>query len=219
MSTPAPTASAAAASGAAAYDPIALAESLASAAEKSAKLIGEFAARHAGSQSVVPGDELGLGKAFMELAAKMLANPCAARRGADEPVVGLHEPVADVDAADARARPRSRRRAGEGRQALQGTRTGRSISCSTTSSSRYLITARWLHEQVANVEGLRRADEEEGRLLHAPVHRRARAVELRADQSRGVPRDRRDRRPEPRAAACTTCSTTSSAATASSRSR
>ena len=41
-------------------------------------------------------------------------------------------------------------------------------------------------------------DEEEGRLLHAPVHRRAGAVEFRADQSGSVPRDGRDRRPEPR---------------------
>ena len=57
------------------YDPVALAESLASAAEKSAKLMGEFASRNAGKQGVVGSDELGLGKAFMELAAKMLANP------------------------------------------------------------------------------------------------------------------------------------------------
>ena len=81
------------------YDPVALAESLAAAAEKSAKLMGDFAARNAGKHALVASDELGLGKAFMELAAKMLANPGAARRGADEPVVGLHEPVAVVDAA------------------------------------------------------------------------------------------------------------------------
>ena len=83
----------------------------------------------------------------------------------------------------------------------------------------YLIAARWLHDAVGKRRGPRRSDEEEGRLLHAPVHRRARAVEFRADQSRGVPRDDRDRRPEPRQGAATTCSTTSSAATASSRSR
>ena len=46
--------------------------------------------------------------------------------------------------------------------------------------------------------GPRRPDEEEGRLLHAPVHRRARAVELRADQPGSVPRDDRLRRAEPR---------------------
>src|SRR5512134_2905458 len=56
-------------------DPVALAESLAAAAEKSAKLMGEFAARHAGKSKSVFADELGIGKAFMELAAKILANP------------------------------------------------------------------------------------------------------------------------------------------------
>lgn len=58
-----------------AFDPIALAESMASAAEKSAKLLGDFAARHARSGKSLFADELGLGKAFMELASNMLANP------------------------------------------------------------------------------------------------------------------------------------------------
>ena len=62
----------------------------------------------------------------------------------------------------------------------------------------YLITSRWLHDEVANVEGLDEHTKTQGELLHAPVHRRAGAVELRADQSRGVPRDDRLRRPEPR---------------------
>ncbi len=88
MSTPAPAASPAAspAAGGANYDPVALAESLASAAEKSAKLMGDFAARNAGKQAVVGSDELGLGKAFMELAAKMLTNPARLAEGTDEPV-------------------------------------------------------------------------------------------------------------------------------------
>ena len=57
------------------HDPVALAESLRTAAEKSAKVIGEFAARQAESGKSLVADELGIGKAFMELAAKMLANP------------------------------------------------------------------------------------------------------------------------------------------------
>src|SRR5678815_3960065 len=52
-------------------DPVALAQSLAFAAEKSAKVMGEFASRNA----ALPSDELGLGKAFMELSAQMLTNP------------------------------------------------------------------------------------------------------------------------------------------------
>jgi len=57
------------------HDPVALAESLRTAAEKSAKVIGDFAARQAESGTSLVADELGIGKAFMELAAKMLANP------------------------------------------------------------------------------------------------------------------------------------------------
>src|SRR5712671_4346725 len=57
------------------HDPAALAESLASAAHKSAQLLGEFAARNANGPRSVFADELGVGKAFLELAAKMLANP------------------------------------------------------------------------------------------------------------------------------------------------
>src|SRR5438552_2199372 len=57
------------------HDPAALAESLASAADKSAKLLGEFAARNAHRPPSVFADQLGVGKAFFELAAKMLANP------------------------------------------------------------------------------------------------------------------------------------------------
>ena len=62
----------------------------------------------------------------------------------------------------------------------------------------YLIAAHWLHDAVGNVEGLDDATKRKVELLHAAVHRRARAVEFRADQSGGVPRDDRDRRPEPR---------------------
>jgi polyhydroxyalkanoate synthase len=58
-----------------AYDPIKLADSLASAAEKSAKLMGDFAARQAESGKSMLADELGIGKAFMELSSKMLQNP------------------------------------------------------------------------------------------------------------------------------------------------
>ena len=52
MSTPPPAATSASAP-VPTYDPVALAESLASAAEKSAKLMGEFAARNAGKHAVV----------------------------------------------------------------------------------------------------------------------------------------------------------------------
>src|ERR1700676_2706466 len=57
------------------YDPVALAESFASAADKSAKLLGDFLTRQATSGNPLLSDEFGLTKAFFELTAKMLSNP------------------------------------------------------------------------------------------------------------------------------------------------
>jgi polyhydroxyalkanoate synthase len=57
------------------FDPTALSESLASAAEKSAKLLGDFLSRQADSGKSMLADELGIAKAFHELTAKMMANP------------------------------------------------------------------------------------------------------------------------------------------------
>ena len=56
-------------------DPVALAESFASAADKSAKLLGDYVTRKAASGASLPTDEFGLSKAFLELAAKLLSNP------------------------------------------------------------------------------------------------------------------------------------------------
>ena len=75
MSTATHSVGAAAATATRGYDAIELRRSLAHAAEKSAHLIGDFAARQAASGKVVFADELGVGKAFLELAAKIMANP------------------------------------------------------------------------------------------------------------------------------------------------
>ena len=75
MSTKSKSAGARDATPALSYDPVALVESLRSAAEKSANVIGEFAARQAKSGPSLMADELGISKAFMEVTAKMLANP------------------------------------------------------------------------------------------------------------------------------------------------
>jgi poly[(R)-3-hydroxyalkanoate] polymerase subunit PhaC len=160
MSTPAPTAPSAAdkptAAGTAAgtaLDPLKLAESLASAAEKSAKLISEFAARNAGKQAAVASDELGLGKAFMELAAKMLTNPArladaqmnlwrdymnlwqsSMLRMLGAPVLPVAEPA-------------------KGDKRFKDAGWHEHFLFDYIKQS-YLIAARWLHEQVASVEGL-----------------------------------------------------------------
>ncbi len=109
------------------YDPVALAESLASAAEKSAKLMGDFASRHAKGGGSMLSDELGIGKAFMELAAKMLANPYRMAESQMNLWWRLHEPVAVLDAADAGRARRARRAAREGRQALQARGLGAAL--------------------------------------------------------------------------------------------
>ncbi len=75
MSSAAKTRAAPKAAPAPSHDQAALAESLRTAAEKGAKVIGDFAARQAKSGQSLAVDELGIGKAFMEVAAKMLANP------------------------------------------------------------------------------------------------------------------------------------------------
>jgi polyhydroxyalkanoate synthase len=154
MSTTAPTAPAAeAAPPHGAYDPVALTESLASAAEKGAKLISEFAARNAGKQAAVASDELGLGRAFMELAAKMLTNPVRLAEGQMNlwrDYMNLWQssmlrmmgapalPVAEPAKGDKRFKDAS---------------WHEHFMFDYVKQS-YLITARWLHEQVASVEGL-----------------------------------------------------------------
>ena len=62
----------------------------------------------------------------------------------------------------------------------------------------YLIAAEEPARRRRQRRGPRRRDEAQGQLLHAAIHRRARAVEFRVDQSGGVPRDDRHRRAEPR---------------------
>ena len=142
-------------------------------------------------------DELGLGKAFMELAANMFANPAKLA----ESHIALWQHYAALwqssmmRAWGAQAAPIAEPAKGDKRFRHEGWQDHFLFDYIKQS---YLIAARWLHENVASVEGLDEHDEAEGRLLHAPVHRRARAVELRADQSRGVQGDDRDRRPEPR---------------------
>ena len=57
------------------FDPAALSRSLATAAEKSAKVLGDFLARQADSGKSMLADELGIAKAYSELASAMMANP------------------------------------------------------------------------------------------------------------------------------------------------
>ncbi|MEO6929344.1 MAG: class I poly(R)-hydroxyalkanoic acid synthase, partial [Casimicrobiaceae bacterium] len=151
MTTPAQPGPATAPREALAYDPIVLAESLARAADKSARLIGDFAARHAAAPSL--SDELGVGKAFFELASQMLANPAgmaesqmalwmshaALWQSSWLKMIGADTgPVASPAAGDRRFRD------DDWQQQFLFDFIKQSD----------LITAGWLHSSVANVEGL-----------------------------------------------------------------
>jgi polyhydroxyalkanoate synthase len=136
-----------------AFDPVALAESMASAAEKSAKLLGDFAARQDRTGRNPFADELGLGKAFMELAANMFANPAKLA----ESHIALWQQYAALwqssmmRAWGAPAAPVAEPAKGDKRFRHEGWQDHLLFDYIKQS---YLIAARWLHENVASVEGL-----------------------------------------------------------------
>ena len=135
------------------FDPVKLAESLAAAAEKSAKLMGDFATRNAGKQAAVASDELGLGKAYMELAAKMLANPARlleAQMNLWRDYMNLWQ-HAMLRAMGAPGMPVAEPAKGDKR--FKDASWEEHFLFDYVKQS-YLIIARWLHEQVGRVEGL-----------------------------------------------------------------
>jgi polyhydroxyalkanoate synthase len=135
------------------YDPIALADSLASAADKSAKLLGDYLARQSKSGPALATDEFGLTKAFMEMAAKMLSNPyrmaetqmnlwwdySALWQSSMLKMMGqTSSPVAEPAKGDRRFRHED----------------WQEHFLFDYVKQSYLIAARWLHNAVASVEGL-----------------------------------------------------------------
>src|SRR2546422_392138 len=135
------------------YDPVALAESLASAADKSAKVLGDFVARQAAAGRSMVTDECGLTQAFLELAAKMLSNPyrlaetqmnlwweySALWQSSMLKLMGQSTtPVVEPAKSDKRFRHED----------------WEEHFLFDYVKQSYLIAARWLHNTVANVEGL-----------------------------------------------------------------
>ena len=136
-----------------AYDPVALAQSLAVAAEKSAKLIGDFAQRQAASGHTLMADELGIGKAFLELASQMMANPLRLAESQmnlwwdymslwQSSLLRMMGAPAGPVATPAKGDKRFKHEDWEQHFLFDYIKQS------------YLITARWLHDQVASVEGL-----------------------------------------------------------------
>jgi polyhydroxyalkanoate synthase len=135
------------------YDPVALAQSLAIAAEKSAKLIGDFATKQAASGKSMLVDELGIGKAFLELAAQMMANPVKLAESQmtlwwdymnlwQSSFMKMMGAPATPVAAPLKGDKRFKHEDWEQHVLFDFVKQS------------YLITARWMHGQVASVEGL-----------------------------------------------------------------
>jgi len=135
------------------YDPVALAESFASAADKSAKLLSDFVAKQANAGQSLITDELGITKAFLELTAKMLSNPyrlaetqlnlwweySALWQASMLKLMGQSAPpVAEPATTDKRFKHED---------------WEEHLLFDFIKQS-YLIAARWLHKAVASVEGL-----------------------------------------------------------------
>ncbi len=180
------------------FDPGELARLYGDIAQKSAALLTNVLANGSGGPPRSMADELGISKAFFEAWSRMLADPMrmaeaqmklwqdywslwqSSHAAADGPAIG----------------PRGRDAAGGDRRFKHEDWQNNFLYDYIKQS--YLIAAKHLHRLARRRAGPRRADREESRFLHAPVHRRALAVELRADQSRSDARDGRERRAESR---------------------
>ncbi|MCC6780471.1 MAG: class I poly(R)-hydroxyalkanoic acid synthase, partial [Hyphomicrobiales bacterium] len=136
-----------------AVDPARLAKSFAEAADKGAKVLGDFLSSQAEASKSIAGDELGIARAFMEMSAKMLANPWKLAetqmnlwwdymnlwQSSTMKLMGLQAPpVAQPEKSDRRFKHED---------------WDEHFLFDYFKQS-YLITARWLHKSVASVEGL-----------------------------------------------------------------
>jgi len=135
------------------FDPAALSESLAAAAEKSAKLLGDFLARQADSGKSMLTDELGIAKAFNELTAKMMANPyrlAEAQMTLWWDYMNLWQ-TSTLKLLGAPAGPVAEPAKGDKRFKHEDWEEHALFDYIKQS---YLIAARWLQKAVADVEGL-----------------------------------------------------------------
>ncbi len=135
------------------YDPEALAASFVQAAEKAAKVIGDFATRAPEASSPMLKDELGLGKAYFELASKMMTDPV----GVAESQMQLWMKHAELWQSQwlklfgAAPVPVATPKPGDKRFRHDDWQQHALFDYIKQS---YLITASWLHDNVAKVEGL-----------------------------------------------------------------
>ena len=178
-----------------AFDPAALARLYADIARKSSELLGQFAKRPIGRGMPAFSDELGITKAFFEAWAHMLADPMRMaetqmklwqdywslwQRSMLKLMGQDTHPVVETARGDRRFRHQD----------------WQNVFLYDYVKQSYLIAAKHLHESLAGVQGLDQQTAKKSRFLHAAVHRRAFAVQFRADESRSDARNHRDQRPE-----------------------
>lgn len=136
-------------------DPEELARSMAEIAEKSQRLVSDFLARQPTGEAMKPGDPLNIGSAFLEMTAKMMADPAKlvqAQMSLWQDYLGLWQntanrmmgqdqaPIAVPDKGDRRFRD----------DAWTDNEVFNFIKQS------YLLTSRWIQSTVADVDGLDR---------------------------------------------------------------
>jgi polyhydroxyalkanoate synthase len=146
----------------AAADPAALAHSFAEAAERGAKLIGEFVAKQSQTGKSLATDEFGIAKVFMELAGKMMANPYK-----------LAETQMNLwwDYMSLWQNSMLRMMGQPARPVVEPAKNDKRFKHEDWQEhflfdyvkQSYLIAARWLHNAVANVEGM---DEESAKRVN-----------------------------------------------------
>ena len=170
-------------------------------AERSSRILKEFGQKNL-EQSIasVVKDELGIAKRVHGPVLARAHGPERLRRGVDQLLDRFHAPVAVGLDEDARAGPVPVAEPAKGDNRFKDDDWSGNFVFDYIKQS-YLIAARHIQHAVAERRGPARGLAEEGRFLHAPVRRRAVAVEFCAHQPAGAARDHGLGRPEPAQAA------------------
>ena len=157
------------------FDPRQAAESLSRVAEQSQRMVTKFLTRQPGGGGFGMGDPSNIGNAFADLTQRMIADPVSVATATWE---AWNEQVKLLQ--------HTAQRMLGAAEPIEGKRDRRFRDPAWSENAlfdyikqSYLITARLVLHDGAQGRGPRRAHGAEGRFLHAPVRRRARAVELR----------------------------------------
>ena len=150
-------------------DPAVLGRSMADIAERSQRLVAEWLKRQGQEEQEV--DPLNIGSAFMEMTARLMANPARMMQAQ----IGFWQDYMTLWQNTARRMMGQPGRAGD--RAPSGDRRFKDDAWRDNEvfdfiKQSYLLSARYVQDVVTHVDGLDAEDRAEGRFLHPPVHRR-----------------------------------------------